>query len=74
MKLKSYVMGNWVEGEGSGVQLYNAVNGNPIAEANSKGIDFKAVLKYVRESGGPILRKTTFYERGRMLKGTRKNA
>ncbi|MCB0784584.1 MAG: hypothetical protein KDC02_10275, partial [Flavobacteriales bacterium] len=32
------------------------------------GLDFKAMLQYARETGGPPLRKMTFPERGRMLK------
>ncbi|MCB0811387.1 MAG: aldehyde dehydrogenase family protein, partial [Flavobacteriales bacterium] len=31
-------------------------------------LDFKAMLQYARETGGPPLRKMTFPERGRMLK------
>jgi len=68
MKLKSYAGGKWAAGEGKGVDLLNAVNGEKIAEATSKGLDFKAMLKYGAETGGPILRKMTFHERGRMLK------
>ncbi len=68
MKLKNYVAGQWVEGEGSGAILLNAINGATIAEASTKGIDFKSVLNYGREVGGPALRKMTFHERALMLK------
>ena len=68
MKLKNYVAGNWVEGEGSGIILHNAINGNPIAEATTKGIDFLEMLQYARKTGGPKLRKMTFHERALMLK------
>ena len=68
MKLQSYVQGKWVNGEGEGKSLYNAINGEVIAEATSKGLDFGDILSYAREVGSPALRKLTFHERGRMLK------
>ena len=66
--LKSYVQGKWVKGEGAGTPLFNAVTGEKIAEATTKGLDFKGMLEYARTVGGPALRKMTFHERGRMLK------
>ena len=33
MKLKNYVLGQWVQGEGTGTPLFNAVTGEQIAEA-----------------------------------------
>ncbi len=68
MKLKNYAAGQWIEGEGSGTLLYNAINGNEIAAASSKGLDFKGMLDYARKIGGPKLRKMTFHERALMLK------
>ncbi len=68
MKLKSYAAGEWVEGKGSGVPLFNAVNGDQVATASSEGVDFKAMLDYARNVGGPALRKMTFHERALMLK------
>ena len=67
-KLGNYVTGNWIEGDGDGAELYNAVSGSIITNATSKGLDFEAVLKYAREKGNPALRKMTFQERGRMLR------
>ncbi|GIV26893.1 MAG: bifunctional aldehyde dehydrogenase/enoyl-CoA hydratase [Bacteroidia bacterium] len=67
-KIENYVLGKWVSGEGDGQILYNAVTGEAIGMATTKGIDFKQVLEYGRKVGGPALRKMTFYERGRMLK------
>jgi oxepin-CoA hydrolase / 3-oxo-5,6-dehydrosuberyl-CoA semialdehyde dehydrogenase len=67
-KLGNYVTGNWIEADGEGTALYNAVNGNIIVNATSEGLDFAAVLKYAREKGNPALRKMTFQERGRMLR------
>jgi oxepin-CoA hydrolase/3-oxo-5,6-dehydrosuberyl-CoA semialdehyde dehydrogenase len=68
MKLKNYSLGKWIEGDGEGIQLINAVNDEIISYASSDGLDFNAILNYARTYGGPALRKMTFQERGRMLK------
>lgn len=68
MKLGNYVLGNWIEGDGEGQPLFNAVNGELIASATTKGLDFESILDYGRKVGSPALRKMTFHERGRMLK------
>ncbi len=68
MKLGNYVLGKWTEGDGEGQKLYNAVNGDVIATATTKGLDFASVLDYGRKTGSPALRKMTFQQRGRMLK------
>ena len=68
MKLKNYAAGKWVEGEGAGTILYNAITGTQVAEATSKGLDFKGMLDYARKTGGPKLRQMTFHERALMLK------
>ena len=67
-KLGNYVSGNWMEGDGDGQLLYNAVTGKAIAAATSAGIDFEAALNYARQKGNPALRKMTFQQRGRMLR------
>ncbi len=67
-KLGNYVTGKWIEGDGEGQLLYNAVTGKTIGNATSDGLDFEAILKYAREKGNPALRKMTFQERGRMLR------
>jgi len=66
--LQNYVSGQWITGEGEGQILYNAVNGQPLATASTKGIDFGAAVEYARNTGNPALRKMTFHERGNMLK------
>lgn len=68
MKLGNYVCGNWVEGDGKGESLYNAVDGTEVAVAGAGGIDLSEVLEYGRAVGNPALRKMTFQERGRMIK------
>ncbi|HSN07723.1 MAG TPA: phenylacetic acid degradation bifunctional protein PaaZ [Hanamia sp.] len=68
MKLGNYVLGKWIEGDGEGQKLYNAVNGDLVATATTLGFDFASILEYGRKKGSPALRKMTFQERGRMLK------
>ena len=67
-KLQNYVAGQWVSGEGNGQALYNAVTGEVIASASTKGLDFKEIVDYARNAGNPGLRKMTFHERGNRLK------
>ncbi len=68
MKLENYVSGKWITGDGDGQSLFDAVTGEKIASASSKGLDFKAITEYARTVGNRNLRKLTFHERGRMLK------
>ncbi|MEO6327618.1 MAG: phenylacetic acid degradation bifunctional protein PaaZ [Ginsengibacter sp.] len=68
MKLGNYITGKWIEGDGEGQPLYNAVNGNFITNVTTKGLDFKSILNYGRAVGSQALRKMTFHERGRMLR------
>ncbi len=68
MKLKNYVLGSWIEGEGEGKPLLDASTNEVIAMASTKGIDFEAMLEYGRVKGGSELRQMTFQERGRMIK------
>jgi len=68
MKLQNYAVGKWQSGEGEGQTLFNAINGDTIATASSKGLDFAEMMNYSRTVGGPALRRMTFQERGRMLK------
>jgi len=67
-KLGNYITGNWITGDGDGQLLYNAVTGEAIAAASTKGLDFQSITDYARTVGNPALRKMTFHERGNMLK------
>jgi len=67
-KLGNYITGKWITGDGDGQKLYNAVSGEVLAAASTKGLDFKAITDYARTVGNPALRKMTFPERGRMLR------
>jgi oxepin-CoA hydrolase/3-oxo-5,6-dehydrosuberyl-CoA semialdehyde dehydrogenase len=68
MKLENFVAGKWITGDGEGQPLFNAVTGEVIAAASSKGLDFKAMTEYARKAGNKNLRRLSFHERGRMLK------
>jgi oxepin-CoA hydrolase / 3-oxo-5,6-dehydrosuberyl-CoA semialdehyde dehydrogenase len=68
MKLQNYATGKWIDGDGDGKALFNAITGEQIATASSAGISFEEMLNYARTVGNPALRKMTFPERGRMLK------
>lgn len=68
MQLENYALGRWTKGEGEGRALYNSINGDLVATATSKGLDFAEMMDYARKIGGPALRKLTFQERGLMLK------
>ena len=67
-KLGNYVLGKWINGEGDGQPLYNAVNGDIITHASTKGLDFGEILDYGRKKGSPALNKLSFHQRGRMLR------
>ncbi|MFA5574691.1 MAG: phenylacetic acid degradation bifunctional protein PaaZ [Brumimicrobium sp.] len=64
----SYVQGQWMDGEGTESQLFNAITGELIGEVSSKGLDYDAILNYGRTKGGKVLRKMSFHDRGNMLK------
>jgi oxepin-CoA hydrolase / 3-oxo-5,6-dehydrosuberyl-CoA semialdehyde dehydrogenase len=68
MKLGNYILGGWHMGEGDGQLLTNAVTGEPVALATTKGLPFDEMLRYARKKGNPALRKMSFHERGRMLR------
>ncbi len=67
-KLENYITGHWITGDGEGQTLFNAVTGETVAAASTKGLDFKSITDYARQTGNPALRKMTFHQRGNMLK------
>ncbi len=48
-KLGNFVTGRWIEGEGDGQILADAVTGIPLYQAGTKGLDFLEILRYARE-------------------------
>lgn len=67
-KVENYVSGKWITGDGDGQLLFNAVTGEPLSAASTKGLDFQQITEYARTVGNPALRKMTFHQRGNMLK------
>src|SRR5438045_3472966 len=67
-QLLNYERDQWVAGSGI-VEIPSAIDGSPIATTGSGGLDFGLMLRHAREVGGPALRKLTFHERARMIKG-----
>ncbi len=67
-KLGNLVQDQWVDGDGDGNILTNAVNGEPVASITSAGLDFGDMLNHARTVGGSHLRKLTFHQRAEMLK------
>ena len=67
-KLGNLVMDKWIEGDGPGTILYNAIDGTPINSTSSDGLDISGMYEYARSIGGHALRKMTFQERGLMIK------
>ena len=68
MKLGCYAQDRWVTASEEGVLLRSAVNGEPIAEASSAGLDFASMIEHARRIGGANLRKMTFHDRAFMIK------
>ena len=67
-KLGNYIKGEWINGEGEGQPVYDAVTGEAFTAVSTQGLDFGKILAYGGEVGNPKLRKMTFQERGNMLK------
>src|SRR5690554_1052750 len=67
-KIQSYVTGQWIDGKGEGVPMFDAITGEIVGLSDTEGLDFGEILQYGRTKGGEKLRKMTFQERGNMLK------
>ncbi|MBT8472832.1 MAG: phenylacetic acid degradation bifunctional protein PaaZ [Marinicaulis sp.] len=66
--LKNYAGDKWVEGDGGLRDILSAVDGTPVAQTSSDGLNFKEMLDHARNVGGPALRDMTFHDRAYMLK------
>jgi oxepin-CoA hydrolase/3-oxo-5,6-dehydrosuberyl-CoA semialdehyde dehydrogenase len=66
--LKSYVRERWQAGNAAPAVLTHAVTGEPIAQCNSDGVDFRAMVEHARTVGGPALRALSFHQRADLLK------
>lgn len=69
LKLLNYAFDQWAPGEGNLAEISSAIDGSPVAVTGSGGLDFGGMLRHAREVGGPALRRLTFHERARIIKG-----
>jgi 3,4-dehydroadipyl-CoA semialdehyde dehydrogenase len=72
VRLQSYILDSWQEGQAPFSTLVDPATEAPVAETSTRGLDFAAVLEHARAVGGPALRKMTFAERGGLLKAMSK--
>jgi oxepin-CoA hydrolase / 3-oxo-5,6-dehydrosuberyl-CoA semialdehyde dehydrogenase len=69
-QLLNYSLDRWLPGDsGSLADIASAIDGSLVARTGSGGIDFGGMLHHARTVGGPALRKLTFHERARIIKG-----
>ena len=69
-QLLNYARDQWIPGDGASLaDIASAIDGSLVARTGSGGIDFAAMLDHARNVGGPALRKLTFHERARIIKG-----
>ena len=69
-KLKSYLCGEWQEGEGDVEALLNPATEDILAHACADGLDRKRALDFARSQGGPALRALTFRQRAELVQRT----
>lgn len=67
-KIEHYVTGNWTTGTEEGQPILDAVTGEAFASVATEGLNIPEILQYGRTTGGEVLRKMTFQERGNILK------
>lgn len=68
MQSKSYYCGSWVEGQGQGAEIRDAVTGEVVCSVSSEGLNFEKMLEYGRNVGGKALREMTIHDRANALK------
>ena len=69
-QLLNYARDQWLPGEASSLsEIASAIDGSPVARTGSGGMDFGGMLDHARTVGGPALRKLTFHQRARIIKG-----
>nr|WP_047167103.1 phenylacetic acid degradation bifunctional protein PaaZ [Sphingomonas sp. Y57] len=66
--LNNYAADQWVASTTEKLPVLSAIDGSPVAQAGSAGLDFAGMLRHARDVGGPALRQMTFHARARMLK------
>ena len=71
-RLKSFLAGEWREGEGEASLLYNPTTAEAIASCSTRGLDLGEALTYARAEGARSLSKMTFAQRGALLESMSK--
>jgi len=66
--MQSLALDRWIEATGGFVDIPSAVDGRIVARTSSAGLDFAAMVRHARETGGPALRKLTFHQRADLLR------
>ncbi len=66
-RLQSHLSGEWVDGAGPGVPLFDPTRGTELSRASSDGLDFGAALQFGRERGGPALKALSYADRAALL-------
>ena len=66
--LSSYAQGRWVQPTSGLAAIPSAIDGRIVAHASSAGLDFAAMARHARQTGGPALRAMTFHQRADLLK------
>ena len=70
VQLLNYAFDQWIPGEVASLsEIASAIDGSPVASTGSGGLDFGGMLRHARDVGGPALRRLTFHERARIIKG-----
>jgi len=66
-RLRSHLMGQWIDGDAVAT-LVDPATEEPLAEV-ARARDLGGALRFAREKGGPALRELTFKQRGELLRG-----
>ena len=55
MNFQNYALGDWVQGDGEGISLHNAISGDELGKASSKGLDFNQMMNSQINCQFPLL-------------------
>ena len=69
LKLDNYAESQWAAVGRAPQEIVSAVTGDTMALASAADLDFAKMAAHARDVGGPALRRLTFHERAKMLKG-----
>jgi 3,4-dehydroadipyl-CoA semialdehyde dehydrogenase len=67
VRLANYLSGQWVEGDGQGIELKDPVTAVTLARVSSEGVDLFAGLQFAREQGNTGLQKFSYQQRAEKL-------